>query len=688
MKEPVNSWSPTWRAVIIGLCCVVAICGLGYFHDAVLCPGSRLIPHLMPPIVYGGLVLVLLFINPLLSRLKKNWRLGGRELAFIMALALVSCSIPFYGLVHCWPTALMMPHHLNQTQPGWQREGIVELAPKQMLADVESNQDAAVTGYVTGLAEGDRYISPTDVPWSAWARTLAFWTPLALSITIAVIALSLVLHYQWARHEHLPYPIAAFAHSLLAMDGEGESLFRSRMFRIAALTVFGIHMINYLNAWFPGHLVPIRLRLDFMALTQLLPTIARGGPSRLLFRPGVMFSVIGIAYFFSTEVSFSLAVGPVIVCYVLGVLAGYGITMQGGINYLYESSNAFIYLGGYFGLFLAMLYTGRRFYLTVFKRSLGIATADEAPDSVVWAMRIFLLGTVLFVVQLMFAGLDWLLAVSYAGIAIMVFVVVTRALAETGGFYVGTWIMPAAVILAFLGARALGPETIVIMAMVGVVVMIGPGWAPMPFAVQAVALADMSGIDLGRTLKWLMIAMVLGVAVALPATIYWQYNDGARAASGWAHYTARLPFDVALTLQRRLQAQGTLEEAMEMRGIERLGAASPNAEVVAAFAITAVLAIVVSLCRLRFPWWPLHPIVFYFLHSHQIQRLAFSFFLAWLIRAGINKYGGIKVYRALKPAMVGLIAGEVTAAVVPVAVGVVYKLATGQPSVSFSVFLL
>ena len=676
------------RAIVIGLACAGTICAFGYFHDSMLNRGTRLIPHLMPPVVYGGLVLAVLGLNPLLRRLRASWQLRGRELALITALALVACSIPFYGLVHCWPTLLMLPHHFNRVTPGWQQEKVLELVPERMLADVSAGEDVALNGYRTGLAEGDELVSPLAVPWSAWVRTLAFWVPLVLCVTLAMAGLAVVLHVQWSRNEHLPYPISSFAHSLLPGDDGRTSAFGTRSFWITGGFVFGVHMVNYACTWWPDYLIRIPLRLDFSPLCALAPTIVRGGPSRLLFYPRVMFSVIGIAYFFSAEVSFSLAAGPVLVCYVLGVLAGYGYSMYGGINYLYESTNAFLYLGGYFGIFVALAYTGRHHYVTVFRRSLGLSTRDSPEGAAVWGMRLFLVGGALFCAQLIAVGVDGYLAVAYAGIATMVFVVVSRALAETGGFYVGTWIMPAAVLLAFMGGRALGPGTLVVMAMVGVVVMIGPGWAPMPFVVQALQLTDLSGIALGRTLRWAVVVLVVGVLVALPATIYCQYSDGALSSSGWAQYSARLPFDVAVSVKQRLAAQGTLETASQVRGLARFGQLSPNVPLLCGFGITALLAGVVSLCRLRFPWWPLHPVIFFFLHSHQIQRLAFSFFLAWVIKASVSKYGGVRLYRQLKPAMVGLVAGEVVAAVVPVVAGIVYRFTTGESPVSFSVFLL
>ena len=55
----------------------------------------------------------------------------------------------------------------------------------------------------------------------------------------------------------------------------------------------------------------------------------------------------------------------------------------------------------------------------------------------------------------------------------------------------------------------------------------------------------------------------------------------------------------------------------------------------------------------------------------------FSFFLGWLIKTGITKYGGATAYQNAKPFMVGLIAGSMLGKFVPVVVGPACYFITG-----------
>jgi hypothetical protein len=672
----------TKRSVTIGLLGALFISGFGYFHDCIINADAyiMLVPHLMPHAVYGGLLL-LIGVNPLLRWLHGR-PLAGGELAVITGLWLLACSVPFYGLVHCWPSALMLPHHSNRLSPGWQREHILDLVPSFMLTDVSSDRGAdALTGYVAGTSRGQGHIALRDVPWDIWLKPLAFWVPLVLSLSIATLALAVVVHRQWSRHEQLPYPIAKF--TALLFPDHPESVLRKRSFHLGMGLIFGIHMLNYLQAWWPEYLVPVRLGLDFRALIPLFQPVTYGD-GWSLFTPRLMFAVIGIAYFFASDVSLSLALTPYVVCFVIGVLSSYGFQVTRGFN-MFNNATVFVYAGGYLGIVLMALYTGRYFYGNLLRQGLALPCAEKAEPHLVWSMRVFLLFTAVFYILLCYTGVDWLMSLYYTLMALVVFIAVSRAVAEAGGFYIGTWIMPGAVAWGLLGSQAVGPSTLATMVMVSVVVLVGPGWAPMAFGVQALKLAELGNVRPGRMGVCCIVGLVLCVAVALPATIYWQHDQGLmRASSGWARYTPRLPFDQGMIMKEQLAAIGVLDQAEAVRGLGRLAVVKPNHAFVTAFAIGLGLTLLTAFLRLRFHWWPLHPLAFFFLNSHQGQRVAFSLLIGWAIKTAVCRYGGETLYQKGKPLMTGVVAGEMLAGTIPILVGAVYYLTTGERPVNSS----
>lgn len=666
----------TVRSVLLGLLAALLLSATCYFNDCVIRAGT-MVSSLMPVVAYGGLLVFVLLVNPLLRRLRPGLALSGGETAVVLAIFLMSCGIPGWGLVQLFPMTVIMPHHDSRVTPGWEQEKVLDLVPPRMLADVSGDESRALDGYVTGLAEGDRHIRLRDVPWQAWARPFRFWGPLVASMLVAVLGLAAVVHRQWVHHEQLPYPISVFAHALLPdREGRTNPTFLTRLFWCGFAFAFLIRLNNYLCFWLPDLLIPVRLSLDFSALVPLLPVLVKG-KAMMLFNPQIILAVVGLAYFIGSDVSISMWVGPYLYCLIAGVFASYGVELRSG-RMMDLTLEPFIFAGGYFGVLLMVLYTGRRYYASALSRSVCLKAADEVPGYAVLGMRMFLAGSLLFILQLVRVGLDWYVAVLYTGIAFMIYVSVSRIIAETGAFHVGTFVYPCVMIWGLMGAEALGPQTLVIMFLVSTVLLAAPGWCLMPFAVQAMKQVDMAEGRLPGLVKWGTVAVLVSVLVAVPATLYWQYDRGG-AAPGWPRSSSQYPLANAVVIKQTLKAQGTLETAMAVHGLERLRHLAPSGPHLAAFGISLGLALVVAFGRLRFARWPLHPVIFLFFGGHQGMLMAFSFGLGWVIKAAVSKYGGARAYQAFKPAMVGLIAGDMLGQFVPMVVGVVYWFATGRP---------
>jgi len=62
--------------------------------------------------------------------------------------------------------------------------------------------------------------------------------------------------------------------------------------------------------------------------------------------------------------------------------------------------------------------------------------------------------------------------------------------------------------------------------------------------------------------------------------------------------------------------------------------------------------------RSRFDWFPLNPLAYAIVPSYAGFALWFSFFIAWLVKGSILKFGGIQTYRRLAPLMIGIALGD------------------------------
>jgi hypothetical protein len=71
---------------------------------------------------------------------------------------------------------------------------------------------------------------------------------------------------------------------------------------------------------------------------------------------------------------------------------------------------------------------------------------------------------------------------------------------------------------------------------------------------------------------------------------------------------------------------------------------------------------ILSVLRLRFMSFPLHPVGFLLASSYVIGEIWFSIMLGWLAKLILLRFGGASAFRAAKSIFIGLILGEAGAA--------------------------
>ncbi|MBD3241072.1 MAG: hypothetical protein GF331_10845 [Chitinivibrionales bacterium] len=676
------------RAVLLGLVGVTVVAGFTYFNDWVL-RQTFFVGNNMPISVYGGLIVFLLLVNPVLFAVRKRFALSRRELVIVLAMTLAACAVPGAGLMRTLPPLLVMPKWHEKSEPGWQKHAVLEQLPDQMLVNGDDDPERVYSGYVQGLALGKDHIAPSQVPWRAWIRPLLYWLPLVLTLWAGLIALSVVVHRQWADHEHLPYPIATFANELLPGPGQSRgSVFASRLFWIGALTVLTIHLVNYINLW-DNNFLKIPTKFDFRALgTPLFPSLTRGGGLSLL-HIHLYFTPLALAYFLSSDVSFSIGIGPFLFATINGMLlAAYGVNVAQSGTYIEPSYKTFLNFGAYLGLGVVIVYSGRFHYMNVLRRAFLLPTDVEIEKSSVWAARVFLFCMALFILILSLSGVEWQLAVPYTVMTVVIFMVLARVLAETGLFFMQPYAAPIAVLWGLFGARALGPHQMLLLLMITAVLMIDPRSSLMPFVVNALKQVDLGGESKGKAAVLSTLAVIVALVVAVPTMLYIQYDRGVGKADGHAVVAVpQMPFKLAVQAQQRLAAQGTLESATAISGWQRFAAMKPQPGYVVAFAVTLALVLLCYTARLFLPRWPIHPAMFIFWTNTRlpIGPFAVPFLIGGLVKTLVVKYGGQHGYRIVKPLMFGLVAGDMLGGLIPMIIGLIYYLVTGEPPKKFAI---
>jgi len=80
-----------------------------------------------------------------------------------------------------------------------------------------------------------------------------------------------------------------------------------------------------------------------------------------------------------------------------------------------------------------------------------------------------------------------------------------------------------------------------------------------------------------------------------------------------------------------------------------------------AYVFGAGVVFFLSMMRQRFIGWPFHPAGYLVAGSFGLIRLWLPILLAWLVKALILRYGGLRGYRAALPFFIGLVLGEFSA---------------------------
>lgn len=559
-----------------------------------------------------------------------------------------------------------------------------------LLADGDP-QSVAVQTLIQGASSREK-IGLSEIPWDVWMPTLKFWGLLALLLGVASVCLVVVVQPQWKR-ELLPYPIARFVEEATRPGEKGllPEIMQNNLFWVAFLLVFVIHLFNGLHEWFPTTwFFQIPLQLDFSGLATLFPNAAKIPQSKFVFTAPVLYpTVIGFAFFLASEVSFSVGFSGVLFVALSAILLSNGVLMER--DFLEPKNSSMLRFGAYLGLAAIIIFLGRRYYFNLLKSFFGMKRNDETPSNAVWAARIMAVCMAGAVVVLSQSGLDWLLGSLMVALIMLTFFVMTRINVETGTFFIQPVWGVLGVITMVFGIQAIGPTAYITMALVTTLLVLDPREAIMPFVANGMYMSTRKEKKSANTKAALLIGgtVVVSFFVALVSILYLQYNNGIDNQDVWATGVCcipGLPFKSLAIHLSDLSSYNELAASMEVSGLQRLGMMKPDWVMMRWALLGVVLVLVANAARLRLSWWPLHPVAFVVWGTMPGLRFAPSFIIGWLVKVAVVRFAGAKGFRSVLPMMVGLIAGEMFAALGWMVAGVIYYMVTGLAPETYSIF--
>lgn len=646
----------TVRAVVFGLIGAMLIAGLGYINDQVLRMASLLAGHLVPVAVFmlillGGCALGVLRLFGWKDRVKPS------ELAVAVMLMMVSCSIPVSGLMETFTPALVMPMHYNKQLVGWKKHQILKYAPPSMLPADGKWDKEVMDGFLTGLGTPKHPISISRVPWGKWQRSLITWMPLVVLSAIAMTCMGLIVHRQWADRERLRYPIAEVGTSLLSgkVPGQQTLLYKNRFFWLGLLVVLVIHLINGYYQW-NNSSIQIPRTFTFAGITEKWPIInkAQWGPS--IASPTIYYTAVAFSFFLATDVGLSLGISHLAYVPIAVSLVTIGIDLRS--DYMAGGVDAWQRFGGFMAFGLILLYVGRNYYWHLIKRALTFTRQEGVADYEAWAARILVLVLVGMVLMIWQLGLNLPMTIMVVAMIMVTFVTTARISVETGLFFIQPRWQALGILLGLFGYFALGPEAIVIVGLLCIVLSFDPSQSLMPYLVNAVKICDNLRVKTSRVGLSAGAGYIIFLAIAVVVTIWANYNWGLNQHPFFTKSVPQMTFQAADRAVGQLEPAGQLEDSENLSAWGRLANMNPDRRFLWGAGIGFLLVLGFSAMRLRFTWWPLHPVIFLIWGTWPSVRLGQSFLIGWAIKVLITRLGGNSAYQATKPLMIGVIAGD------------------------------
>jgi len=600
------------RAVLVGVALVSAL-SLAVPYTDIYMEASELAGCHFGVGPLSLLIFLVVAVNPLLKIISRRLAFSAGELLIILAMMLVAVGIPSYGLTAQLLPAITAPFYYADETNQW--AGIFHhYLPEGLFV-----QDKPALKMFYEGAPG------RAVPWPVWLPPLLCWGVLAFFFYLFMFSLSRVLEKQWVEHERLAFPLVQLPVEMAQAErGSGliNPFFKGELMWVGFAIPALVHLVNGLHFYFPAvPFINLRPRLTVFEGTPFWPL------NRYFF---IYFSLIGFSYFLPTDVVFSLWFFWMLWRFQLcagSVLGVYGE---------FERPAHGQFSGAFVAFVLGTLWAGRHHLRRVLDSLLPGGEGGYR-----FALLGILLSTVGISVWCRRAGLS----LGYAWALIVLFLVLCvglgRAVGESGMIFAKALdtVTPSTLLYPLFGTQTIGSRNLALSTPIEYTFMFDLKTFLFPALMQGHKLRHSVNERLSRFVGAMALAVGVSVGVSIPSSLLIIHQVGGNNASQWFYHRGPV-YAYSILATSISQPEGP-----------------DSAWWTAAISGTALTAALILL-RKTVGWWPLHPVGYILAQSWETERIWFSFFLGWLLKGPILKYGGGRLFRRAKPFFLGLIFGE------------------------------
>jgi len=567
------------------------------------------------------LLLLLVGLNALLRKVAPRWVFSQGELLTIYIMINLASALAGHDMVQVLVPGMVHPFRFASPENKWSTL-FVERIPKWLTVQDE----AAIKGFYEGASS--LYTRGTLL---AWAVPVLMWVLFIVTLLFVMLCLTVLLRKQWTEREKLAYPLVQLP---VELSGDRTSFFRNRLLWVGIGLAVGIDLLQGLHVLFPS--VPgLKVKeLNLMTYITTPPWNAMGSIP-MYFYP----VAIGLGTLLPLDLSFSSWFFFLFWKAEVVIAAARGWNEIPSFPYVGQQS-----FGAYMGIcFFAILVSRKHIFDVIRHLFTDRVQVDDEGEPLRYRTAAFgmLLGTLVLMVFVRAMGMSWWLIVAFFAIYFAMSIAITRMRAELGPpAHDLHGAGPDAILPAIIGPARLGTPNLVALSLMF--------WFnrayrchPMPFELEGFKMAERAAMSYRRLFGAILIAVVAGTIASFWSELHIYYQVGATSKMS----PVGVPYIFGMEPYRRLD--WWLKSAPPRSG-----------NIIWAIGVGFVFTILLNSLRMRFSWFPFHPVGYAISSSWSMHQLWLCMFIAWLIKLLLLRYGGLKLYRSTVPLFLGVILGE------------------------------
>ena len=486
-----------------------------------------------------------------------------------------------------------------------------------------------------------------------WLVPVATWTVFIFALIFIMFCINLILRKQWIDREKLSYPIVQ-----LPLNMTTPSFFKNKLMWIGFAVAGIISILNGFSSIYPQiPQIPVKRQSIGYLFTER-PWSALASWTLISFYP---FG-IGLSFLMPLELLFS--------CWFFFLFYKIQLVFADMFGYKAFPSSPLLtgqQFGAYIGICIFALWAGRKYLKQAFFGIFGGKAClrakrkvDDSGEPVRKRTAILglICGAAFLILFSMKAGMSLWVILMFFAIYYALSISATRIRAEIGFPVVDMDYMgPFNSMVSIVGTRSFPPRSLTIFALFRWFSEYFPS-NPMPHQLEAFKLASGAKIN-SRGLFFVMLAATFcGILICFWILLSTSYSIG--VDSGQMN---------RLVLGNGERIFGGLQSWL-------YHPTSTDYPAIAFMILGFFFTLFLTVMRLRFLWWPFHPLGYALGCSWGMYNLWFCLFLSSIAKWLILKHGGCKAYRRATPFFLGLILGDFTMGSLWSITGIVFSIPT------------